>query len=210
MQIVARGAEAILKKDSIDGETVLIKERVKKGYRIPQIDLPLRTERTVHESRLLGEARRAGVDTPKIIAVDSAGCRITMEWIEGQRLKELLNSDISDMERERLVALIGNAAGRLHAAGMVHGDLTTSNMILSGGKIFFIDFGLGGFSKRPEDFGTDLAVLEEALKSTHFRHLGLLWQSFIKGYCQTNPQAQEALKALADIEKRGRYVTRVD
>ncbi len=210
MEIVARGAEAVLRKDEMDGETVLIKERIKKGYRIEQIDRPLRTERTVHESRLLGEARRAGVDTPKLLAVDEKGCKITMEWIEGQRLKELLNSEMSDTERERLAVMIGNAAGRLHSTGIVHGDLTTSNMILSNGKLYFIDFGLGFFSAKNEDYGTDLAVLKEAVKATHFRHLSLIWDRFIKGYRQTNPQADAALEALEAVERRGRYMTRID
>lgn len=210
MEIVARGAEAVLRKDRMDDETVLIKERIKKGYRIEQIDTPLRTERTVHESRLLGEARRAGVNTPKILDVDEKGCRITMEWIEGQRLKELLNSDIEENERQRLSILIGNAAGRLHAAGIVHGDLTTSNMILCNDKIFFIDFGLGFFSTKNEDYGTDMAVLKEAVKATHFKHLNLIWDSFIKGYGQTNPHADASLEALKAIERRGRYVSRVD
>ena len=210
MEIVARGAEAVLSKDELDGETVLVKERIKKGYRIEQIDNSLRKERTEHESKLLGEARRAGVNTPKVLDIDEKNCKITMEWIEGQRLKEVFNSDISDKEIEKLAVMIGNAAGKLHYAGIVHGDLTTSNMILSEGKIFLIDFGLGFFSPKEEDYGTDLAVFKEAVKATHFKLLSLVWDSFIKGYRQTNPQADDALLALIAIEKRGRYMTRVE
>ncbi|MBU5558009.1 MAG: KEOPS complex kinase/ATPase Bud32 [Candidatus Aenigmatarchaeota archaeon] len=210
MEIVARGAEAVLKKDELDGETVLIKERIKKGYRIEQLDKQLRMERTVHESKLLGEARRAGVDTPKLLAIDEKGCKITMEWIEGQRLKEMLNSETNNEKIGNIAELVGNSVGRLHAAGITHGDLTTSNMIISNGKIYFIDFGLGFFSSKAEDHGTDLAVFKEAVKATHFKHLNLVWDRFIKGYKQTNAQADAVLKALADIEKRGRYITRVD
>jgi Kae1-associated kinase Bud32 len=210
MEIVARGAEAILKKDTLDNETVLIKERIKKGYRIEQVDRMLRTERTVHESRLLGEARRAGVNTPKILAVDEKGCKMTMEFIDGDRLKELFNSEENDERKAGLAESIGRSVGKLHSAGIVHGDLTTSNIILSNEKIFFIDFGLGFFSAKAEDHGTDIAVLKEAIKATHFKLLSLLWDRFIKGYKQTNPHAETVLKALNAIERRGRYATRVD
>lgn len=206
-QLMARGAEALLWKSEY-GQ--LIKERIKKGYRIEQIDLPLRLERTIHEARLLGEARRAGVATPQILEVDKKGCRVVMEFVSGERLKELINSEITDSKRAELAEQIGRAVGRLHAAGIVHGDLTTSNMIHKGGTIYFIDFGLGVFSSRLEDLGTDLAVLKGALRSTHFKWLNLLWQSFIKGYAQTNPQTQKVLKVLADIERRVRYAKRVD
>jgi len=96
----------------------------------------------------------------------------------------------------------------MHKNGIVHGDLTTSNMILKNNKIYFIDFGLGEFSKRIENFAIDLSVLKEAFKSTHFKHLNLLWQSFIKGYKQTNDKSKEVLESLNEIEKRGRYVKR--
>jgi Kae1-associated kinase Bud32 len=81
-------------------------------------------------------------------------------------------------------------------------------MILKDNKIFFIDFGLGDFSNRIENQAVDLSVLNEAFKSTHFKHLDLLWESFIKGYKQTNDKFNKVLDTLNDIEKRGRYVKR--
>jgi Kae1-associated kinase Bud32 len=199
MKIIKHGAEAIL---YLENEN-LIKDRIKKSYRIPQIDEPLRKDRTKKEVKLINEARRIGIQTPKIFGTKEN--KIIMEFVEGERLKEFFNNS---NERREVAELLGKNVGSLHLNRIVHGDLTTSNMILRENKIIFIDFGLGSFSNRVEDFATDLSVFKEAVKSTHFRYLEEIWNSFIKGYKQTNPNWDKVLKALEDIEKRGRYVKR--
>jgi Kae1-associated kinase Bud32 len=203
MKIIKRGAEAILYLQN----NHLVKDRIKKGYRISEIDMELRKNRTKREAKLLSEARRCGVKTPKIISVDEKDYKIIMDFIDGERLKELLNKT-SDENRKKLAEDIGKSVGLLHEHGIVHGDLTTSNMILKNEKIFFIDFGLGEFSKRTENLATDISVLKEAFKSTHFKYLNLLWENFIKGYKQTNAKFKRVLDVLNEIEKRGRYVRR--
>jgi len=203
MRIIKRGAEAILFLENDN----LVKERVKKSYRISQIDLELRKERTRKEAKLISEARRCGIETPKIISVDEKNNKITMDFIDGKRLKEFLN-ETSNINREKVAEELGKNIGLLHKNSIVHGDLTTSNMILKDDKIYFIDFGLGEFSNRIEDLATDLSVLKEAFKSTHFKYLDLLWLSFIKGYKQTNDNFNKVLDTLNEIEKRGRYVKR--
>jgi len=203
MKIIKRGAEAVIYLSNDN----LIKERIKKGYRISEIDLKLRKERTRKEVKLMSEVRRIGVNVPNIIEVDEKSNKIVMKFIDGYRLKELLNETSAKIQ-EQLAEEMGKSVGLMHSNGIVHGDLTTSNMILKDKKIYFIDFGLGEFSKRIEDLATDLSVLKEAFKSTHFKHLSLLWQSFIKGYNQTNTKSEEVLGKLEEIEKRGRYVRR--
>jgi Kae1-associated kinase Bud32 len=206
-EIVARGAEAVLYKEVFDGKSALVKERIKKSYRISQIDNKLRLERTRTEAKLLNEAGRAGVAVPAVLVVDEKGAKIIMEYVNGKRLKEFLNS-CSENERRELATKIGEAVGELHAHGIMHGDLTTSNMILNSDRLFLIDFGLGYFSVRAEDMGVDLAVLHEAVRSTHFEHLNTLWPIILKSYSASFGGAEKALKALEDIEKRGRYVRR--
>jgi Kae1-associated kinase Bud32 len=203
MKIIKRGAEAVL---FLEGDQ-LVKERVKKGYRLPQIDERLRKLRTRGEAKLLSEAKRIGVNTPKIFSVDEKGFRIVMEFIDGKRLKEFFN-ETDNKNRKSIAEELGKTVGLLHRNGIVHGDLTTSNMILKENRIFFIDFGLGEFSTRAEDLATDLSVLKEAFKSTHFKYLDLLWENFEKGYKQTNDNFIKVLDTLKDIEKRGRYVER--
>lgn len=206
-EVIARGAEAILYRDTFEGQPVLVKERIKKPYRILQIDERLRTGRTRTEARLMNEARRAGVAVPNILKTDERAAKIIMGFIDGPRLKELLNQT-DEKNKKGLAKKIGASVARLHGHGIIHGDLTTSNMILFDDRVFFIDFGLGFFSSRPEDMGTDLAVLHEALRSTHFEHLNILWGIFVKSYSAALAAAPKALKALEDIEKRGRYVRR--
>ena len=199
--IIARGAEAVLSREG----SSLVKERISKGYRIPELDERIRRERTRREAKLLSEARRAGVPTPAILEVDEKNFKIVMAFVEGQRLKELISKDC---DLEKIGTAMGENIGKLHTAGIVHGDLTTSNMIMSAEKVYFIDFGLGFFSERAEDYAIDLAVLREAIKSTHFKHLNALWGYIIQGYKDAFGGAEKVLKSLDNIEMRGRYVRR--
>jgi Kae1-associated kinase Bud32 len=207
MEILCRGAESIIYLDTFDGQQVLVKERVKKNYRLEQIDEKLRKERTRKESKLLTEARKVGVLTPSIVHTDFQTNKIIMENISGKRMKEFLNSTdkkgVQDISFE-----IGKLIGRLHENGIVHGDLTTSNMILKDKQIYFIDFSLGSFSRRIEDQGVDLNLLIEALKSTHFKILKICWSNIVKGYKQEYNEADKVLEKVKEIEKRARYMAR--
>ena len=200
-EIVGRGAEAILYRDG----DKLVKERIKKGYRIKELDEKLRKRRTKREAKILSKARRAGVPTPIVINVEDY--KIVMEFIEGKRLKELLNSLTSE-ERKEIAREIGILIGRLHTAGIIHGDLTTSNMILRRGEIYFIDFGLAFHSTSVEDRAVDLHLLHQAYQSTHFDYLEELWESTIEGYRKTFEDWESVLKRLEQIRKRGRYAKR--
>lgn len=207
MDIISRGAESIIYLDNFEDQKVLVKERIKKNYRIEQIDKKLRKQRTREETKLLTEARKCGVATPKILHVDEANCKIIMEFIDGTRIKEFLN--IADKKTiEKICFEIGKSIGKLHSSRIVHGDLTTSNMILKNDKIYFIDFGLGEFSNRIEDFGVDLNLLYEALRSTHFKILKICWNNIIKGYKKEYKDAEKVLKKMEEIEKRARYAER--
>ncbi len=56
----------------------------------------------------------------------------------------------------------------LHNDGIIHGDLTTSNIMITDQKIvYIIDFGLSYVRNNIEDFSVDLYVLEKAFLSTH-------------------------------------------
>jgi len=209
VKIVARGAEAVLYLGEHEGRKVLIKERVRKGYRISQLDEMIRKRRTREEAKLMMEARKVGVLTPQILEVDEKNHRIVMEFLEGKRLKDILNS-IPLREAKKICREIGKCVGKLHRNGIIHGDLTTSNMIIKDGKLYFIDFGLGLFSRRIEDQGMDLCVLYESFRSTHFKILEACWKEIIKGYEQEYENAEKVLKRMEEIEIRARYRERKD
>jgi len=206
-KIIARGAEAVLylEKSRADGEeqTLLVKDRVRKGYRVRELDERIRSRRTKREESLLARARRAGVATPLII--HRSDFSISMQYLKGNRIKDALNS-MPKAERTKVYEMVGEAASMLHSAGIIHGDMTTSNMILADGKLYMIDFGLGKFSRKPEDQATDLYVLFEALKSTHFIYMQEAWAKVLNVYKQKYPNANEVLKRMEKIARRRRYM----
>ena len=200
-EIIARGAESIIYKVS----EVVIKDRIKKGYRIKELDERIREKRTQLESSLLSKARRVTVPTPVVKKVTKH--QIELEYLEGKRLKEYLN-EISKEERDKICKVIGEQVAKLHKANLIHGDLTTSNMIWKDNKLYFIDFGLGFHSSSIEDKATDLHLLEEALKSTHFQFWRDALTLILKAYKREYEKADSVLRRLKKIEKRGRYVVR--
>jgi len=207
MQIIYQGAEALVYLDEYDNQKVLVKERIKKNYRLAEIDSMIRKLRLRKEVKLLTEARKNGVPTPKILEIDEHSNKIVMEYVEGNRIKDLFNAT-DEKTIAQVSVLIGKLVGKLHSAGIVHGDLTTSNMILKGDEIYFIDFGLGEFSRRIEDQGVDLNLLYEAIQSTHFKILKLCWNNILKGYRQEYKNAEQVIKKVDEIENRARYAQR--
>lgn len=209
MQIIKQGAEAILYLNSYEDQKVLVKERIKKNYRITPIDEQIRRLRTRKEVKLLTDARKIGVLTPTILHVDYQKNKIYMEFIDGIVVKDFLNSqNINEDDIKELCAKIGTAIGKLHSIDLIHGDLTTSNMILRGDELYFIDFGLGEHSKQVEDKGVDLNLLYEALSSTHFKILNLCWETIIRAYRKEFKNADAVIEKVKEIESRSRYAKR--
>lgn len=207
MRVLYQGAESKIYIDEYDGEEVIVKERVPKGYRIKQIDDQLRKLRTRKEVKLLTEVRKIGISTPRIVHVDETNHKIIMENVNGERLKELLNS-VSLEEGKSICKELGRQIGKLHSNDIVHGDLTTSNIIQKDGKLYFIDLSLGDFTKRVEDKGVDIRLLKEALKSTHFKIFDEIWKSFQEGYKEECKNSEDVLTQLKEIEMRARYANR--
>jgi len=202
--VYPRGAEAIIDHIERRDSSRAVKRRIRKGYRHPSLDLQVRAERTRDEANLLLQARRAGIFVPVVYDVDRAHATIVMEAIVGAPLREILPADSDAMACKRL-QILGSIVARLHAAGMTHGDLTTSNVIVQADteQLVLIDFGLGQFTQEVEARGVDLHLLEEALASTEERAEKLLG-AFLAGYGGWNGAAA-AMRRLEDIRARGRY-----
>lgn len=201
--LAKQGAEAVVRPVEWHGRRAVEKVRLPKAYRHPLLDDGLRASRVRAEARLMGDARAAGVPVPIIYDVDVQEHRIVMTRLEGPTAKEIIQA--GGPEAKVLVRALGEAAGRLHAAGIVHGDLTTSNMIWLDHRLFFIDFGLGQRSTLAEDLGVDLHLLREAFASAHPTRMDL-FESVLEGYRSTNPRAEEVLTRMKAIEARGRYL----
>jgi len=203
VDVVRRGAEAEIRLGTWKGRKVVIKSRVVKGYRNADLDASLRVWRTKNETRLIQEARKHGVPTPIIYDIDLQNAEIVMEEIEGRRVKDAL-MQASDEEADRICEEIGRLTALLHKGGIVHGDLTTSNMILKDGRIWFIDFSLGGRNAEIEEMGVDMHLLKEAFQSAHSERFAK-FEVVLGSYDKHFPKARLVVDKIKEIEERGRY-----
>src|SRR4030067_156727 len=206
--LLRKGAEASLFLADGEGRGVVIKTRLPKKYRPAKLDAVIRTYRTVHEPQLMNEAKRTGVPTPTIYLVDVENAAIVMEFVEGKQVKQVLAS-LSMEERKTLCTRIGDLVGRLHQHGLIHGDLTTSNLILNAeGKIFLVDFGLGEKNMEVEAKGVDLHLMKRALQSTHYRFAEECFEAVTKGYAAVlgEDESKDVLAKVRGVERRGRDV----
>lgn len=192
-EVILRGAEAeIIKKDGR-----ILKKRIKKGYRDPALDKRLREDRTKLEAKFLDKAGLAGVQTPTVLS--KRKFELEIEFVDGKKVKDIFE------ERKDLWEKIGENIARLHSKNIIHGDLTTSNIIEKGNEIYFIDFGLSYHSQRIEDRATDLHLLKQVLKSSHHRVYKKAFSKVLEGYKRVYNNSNPVFERLKDIEKRGRY-----
>lgn len=211
--ILRRGAEAVLVKHPwLDRADAIYKVRVQKHYRHPSIDTRLRMTRTALEARILGTLVERGLPVPGLLDVNLRECYLVMECLPGQQLKVAIPG-----LGERLHAIfheVGTHVASMHAAGVVHGDLTTSNIMHdpSSGTLGFIDFGLASFNPSIEEKAVDLHLFKRVITSTHARYFTATFPHFMAGY-EARMQAlgnasgfAEIARRVDKIESRGRYV----
>jgi TP53 regulating kinase-like protein len=206
LTLIKKGAEAELYRGEWLRFDAIYKRRVPKTYRNKEMDRLIRSSRTSLEAKLLSESRRLGVPTPIVFMVDTERTEIIMSHIDGTPLKRLI--DGFDLEvLKTTFQEVGMLVGRLHKGGIVHGDLTTSNMILKDGRIFLIDFGLGDHDSSLEARGVDIHLMRRTLESSHHRVAKDAYASFIQGYSEAFGRgAKEVIVRVGEIRRRGRYV----
>ncbi|MHA1741536.1 MAG: Kae1-associated kinase Bud32 [Candidatus Thorarchaeota archaeon] len=205
-EIWALGAESVITRTERWGRPLIVKTRVKKPYLHPEIDEALRRQRTARECRMLSFARRLGVPTPAVYAVDRSTYSITMDLIDGKQLKEFAN-DMPDSRLETMCFEFGRLLGLLHRGKVVHGDPTTSNVIVDNrGKLWIVDFGLAEWNATIEMMGVDLHLVRRALETTHWDRQTLMLKATIEGYSSImGNETEEVLSRMDEIRERGRY-----
>lgn len=194
-KLIAQGAEAKLFLEKGD----IFKNRFKKSYRAKEIDDKIRGSRTRREAKILQKLEAIGFSSPRLINSDEKE-KLIIDKIKGKPVKDILGA----LNCKNLCEDIGRKIAILHNNSIIHGDLTTSNMILNG-EVYFIDFGLGFFSEKAEDRAVDLHLLEEGLKSKHYKIWENCFKSAIESYKKEAKNSSETLKRLEAVEKRGRY-----
>ena len=193
MKLIQQGAEAKIFLD----KNIITKERTPKGYRHPQLDNQIRIRRTRSEAKILTKAHSLNINVPKILDTDKFNIKI--EYIKGDKLSESLNS-YQEKKQFKVMQQLGKQVALLHENNIIHGDLTTSNIILSNEKLYLIDFGLGFISTKIEDKAVDLHLIKQALEAKHFQNHEDLFRQFLKTY-----KNKETIERLKVVEKRGRY-----
>ena len=204
MKLLKKGAEGDVYQTIWNNQKAIKKIRKKKEYRNPILDQKIRKQRTIREAQIISEVKEFGVSTPLIYFVDTKNCVIVMQQINGKLAQELPKIQLISACKE-----IGKIIGLMHKNGIMHGDLTTSNFILSKNKIFLIDFGLASRTAKPEDHAVDLRLFKEILNSQHAAIMKKAWTNFLKGY--RNSVGESRFKKITNlvsvIESRGRYAT---
>ncbi|RFU29149.1 hypothetical protein B7463_g7188, partial [Scytalidium lignicola] len=234
--LITQGAEALLYRSTylLPSISCALKYRPSKPYRHPILDARLTRHRILSEARVLVKCRREGVPVPAVYALDESAGWLMVEWIDGEVVRQRLNEwlkrrkdagvDEGEDEDElvSLMAGVGSVVGKMHNAGIVHGDLTTSNLMLrpsSGdkeslttdsedanilrGELTLIDFGLASQSVSEEDRAVDLYVLERAFGSTHPR-AERLFSEVLVAYGKSFKGANVVLRKLEEVRMRGR------
>ncbi|KAM0719577.1 hypothetical protein Q7P37_003707 [Cladosporium fusiforme] len=226
LTLLTQGAEALVYKTTFLTPTTpcALKIRPPKPWRHPLLDRRLTRSRVLAESRVLLKCAREGLAVPAVLGCSWEEGWVALEWVAGGRVKEVVwERDVGvdgqggEAGVRSLMRRIGAAVGRLHAVGVVHGDLTTSNMILRPkekemggegegefpGEIVLIDFGLAQQTVQEEDRAVDLYVLERAFASTHPREEGLFGE-VLEGYRVAFKGSKGTLRKLEDVRMRGR------
>jgi TP53 regulating kinase and related kinases len=229
LKLIQQGAEAKIFLD--EKNNLIIKDRISKGYRIPELDKKIIKQRTKAETKLLTKANQI-INSP-LPEKSREENKIIMLYINGEKLSTSLN-DFHLKKQLEILNKIGQAVSKLHQADIIHGDLTTSNMILVSNnskdglegkpnknirndkqtnkessdnnfRIFFIDFGLGYISKKVEDKAVDIHLLKQALEAKHFQNWKELFEEFKISYSKEYPESKQIFERMIAIEKRGRY-----
>lgn len=223
--LITQGAEGRLYKTTylLPDIPCALKYRPPKPWRHPILDQRLTRHRILSEARILSKCRRDGLRVPDVYAADEAAGWLMLEWVRGtpvrininQRLGSRTQGIEDDEELKDLMRKIGSAVGKMHSIGVIHGDLTTSNMMLNPpadqidgatgleGEIVIIDLGLASGGIHDEDRAVDLYVLERAFGSTHPR-AECIFSEVLDAYKKSFKQAGVALKKLEDVRMRGR------
>ncbi|KAM7213862.1 EKC/KEOPS complex subunit BUD32 [Rhypophila decipiens] len=235
--LITQGAEGrVYKTTHLDpSRPCILKYRPPKPYRHAILDARLTKERITAEAHVLARCAREGVPVPAVYATDPRAGWMMIEYIDGVPVRQAINEFLGkrpETDEEKVAAeetdnapliellrRIGATVGGLHGTGNVHGDLTTSNMMLRPfsttiaaqgskarmveGDVVLIDFGLATQSSSEEDRAVDLYVLERAFASTHPR-AGKLFQNVLDAYGKSFKKAGAALAKLEDVRRRGR------
>jgi Kae1-associated kinase Bud32 len=200
MKRISEGAEAEIYETTVLGISAIVKDRVKKAYRIDELDHQIREQRTKSEARILSRASQNGANVPRVLLINKY--QIFMNKIKGKTLNLIILGKEKGNQIEKIVAEAGEQLAALHNSDIVHGDYTPANIMVGEDGIFVIDFGLGDITNSAENRALDVVLMKRSISKK-------LYEIFAKSYISSNPKdGKIVMERLFEIEKRGRYQTR--
>ena len=205
-QVLARGAESVIYKIEQWGSPFVLKWRQGKSYLLKDIDSQLRKSRTNRECKMLTVSRTLGVPTPAVYSVNLDKHMILMDFIPGTQFKQLADQ----IPHSNLISLshrFGKLIAALHEGNVVHGDPTTSNVIIDDkSRMWIIDFGLSEMNASTEMKGVDLHLIHRTLETTHWDLQETMLDATLEGYVEVlGNTAEPVLSRMKEIRERGRY-----
>lgn len=209
VEVVKIGAEAVIYKLLWNDSEIVAKWRRPKQYREASLDNRIRLMRTVHEAKLMQSAKESGVPCPAVLFIDRENAVLYMQYIHGEQMKTLVDRS-SEQWLRKTASTLGEFTGKLHQAGIVHGDLTTSNVIVEDSEQYLLDFGLGNFTKDLEEIAVDIHLMQRTFESSHFDQFKTFMEPFLESYSGLvgSRLYQEVIARVKEIARRGRYVRR--
>jgi TP53 regulating kinase-like protein len=200
------GAESVIFKIKRGGQWFLLKHRPKKTYLLNAIDNLLRNLRTSRECKMLVVARKLGVPTPAVYAIDKTNHTLLMDYIEGRQLKEIVDTVPGNI-LQKMCYEFGSLIALLHQGNVIHGDPTTSNVIVdSKSKLWLVDFGLSEMNATVEMKAVDLHLIQRAFETTHWSLQEIMLERTLEGYTdRMGDDAKGILERMSEIRERGRY-----
>jgi Kae1-associated kinase Bud32 len=205
-KLLYRGAEADVILGSWEGLDAVYKVRKPLPYRLSVLDDSIRRQRTLREAEMIHQAKKAGVSSPFLYDVDVPGATLVMEYIRGERLRDLVGT-LDESETDEVFFEFGRDVAKLHSSGMMHGDLTTANVVRRDGRIVFIDFGLSVRTTKLEDQAVDMRLIKETLIGAHSDVASSALEAIYRGYAAQvgTSRFKSVHRQLQSIERRGRY-----
>jgi Kae1-associated kinase Bud32 len=196
MEKLAQGAESSI---FVINSNILQKIRNPKEYRNSELDLKLRRSRCKKEFKILKKLFESEVNVPEPFEIDLKETKFTFEYLHGNELKAVLNKEI--------LLLAFKEICKLHQFGVVHGDLTTLNMLFVEKQVYIIDFGLSSITENIEERGVDLNLFFRCIENEHREFYGMR-EKLLRIYSEEVKDGDKVIKRLNEIELRGRNKTK--
>ncbi len=197
------GAESIIEEIDYSGRAALKKTRIAKGYRDPALDIAIRRDRIKKEALLIYKMNDLGIKVPVIYDIDFPELYTIYEKIDGQKLSDYIISNGKDSMD--VMQKLGQSIGVIHSNRITHGDLTTSNVLISGDEPVLIDASMGNTDSTLDELAVDLYLLLESLRVTTNEPEDL-FAAFLEGYSSREIQSGLIIQEMNNLEKRRRYV----